>query len=448
MRGGGETVKIDVKHKKTKAIRRAVQSEKKVTIAPHSRREIPIRIKGIAQVPAEYDYTFAPEQLPLGKEGGIAAALMDCNTSFVVVSNDTDEAFTFQRKQKLGMLVEYTPDGVFHVGGEKADGLRPMANVTSWKKKVMAGSMLAMGVFNAYETAIAGGNEVIVAGYNSCTADKVSPTLETVLPNGVTVFGEKHISGQLEKVIQKYQNIWEPSQTTVDIPEDEHMTIDLKPNVSIPAAKVYPLSGRDRDLVDDTFGELHNQEKMEFTKKPTKHGYPVFVVWKESAHLRKGRVVIDTRGLNKLAEDDCYPMPRQEDITAAVAGCPYISVVDAASYFYQWPVKKDDQHKLTVVSHRGQETFKVAVMGYKGSPAYVQRQTDNLLRDYRHFVRVYIDDFVIFSKTLEEHLEHLEKLFSRCAEKRLHLGPKKSFIGYPVGSAAGTKGGRNGIDDG
>ncbi len=65
------------------------------------------------------------------------------------------------------------------------------------------------------------------------------------------------------------------------------------------------------------------------------------------------------------------------------------------------------RHKLTVVSHRGQESFNVAVMGYENSPTYMQRQFDRLLQVYRQFARVYVDDIVIYSKKLEEHLAHL-----------------------------------------
>ena len=56
---------------------------------------------------------------------------------------------------------------------------------------------------------------------------------------------------------------------------------------------------------------------------------------------------------------------------SAVKDYKYITVVDAASFFYYWRVHLEDRYKLLVVSHRGQETFNVAVMGYKNSPAYV-----------------------------------------------------------------------------
>ena len=144
---------------------------------------------------------------------------------------------------------------------------------------------------------------------------------------------------------------------------------------------------------------------MSWTSEPTPFSYPVFVVWKTMPNgKRKGRVVVDLRGLNQLAQTDVYPIPLQSDIIAAVQGCQYITVIDCASFFYQWRVATDDRHKLTVITHRGQESFNVAVMGYKNSPSYVQRQIDGILRPFRDFVRAYINDIVIFSRTLDEYL--------------------------------------------
>ena len=188
--------------------------------------------------------------------------------------------------------------------------------------------------------------------------------------------------------------------------------------------------------MDETFDELHQYGKMEWTQTKTPHGYPVFVVYKTvelpgKPPERKGRVVIDIRGLNKNAEDDPYPMPLQTDITAACKGCNFISTVDVPSFFYGWPVAKKDRHYFTVVSHRGQETFKVPIMGFKGSPPYAQRQIDRILRPYRKFIRAYIDDMVVHSRTFEEHIQHLHTLFELFQRIHICLSPKKSYLGFP-----------------
>ena len=131
-----------------------------------------------------------------------------------------------------------------------------------------------------------------------------------------------------------------------------------------------------------------------------------------------------------MTEIDTYFISLQFNIINAVAGYKYIFTVDAVSYFHQFNVSKRDRHKLTMISHREQEQFNVALMRYKKSPSYVQRQTDLLLRSLRHNVRAYIDDLIIFFKTLKKHLLHLQQLFALCRDKRICLNPGKSYLKY------------------
>ena len=88
-------------------------------------------------------------------------------------------------------------------------------------------------------------------------------------------------------------------------------------------------------------------------------------------------------------------------------------------------MKREDRHNFTVVTHRGQEESSVALMGFKGSPPYVQRQMDLMLQPLQDFVKAYINDMIIFSMTLEEHIQHV------CQQKRISLSPEKSFLAYP-----------------
>lgn len=96
---------------------------------------------------------------------------------------------------------------------------------------------------------------------------------------------------------------------------------------------------------------------MEYTTQATLFSYPVFVVWKSLPDgSRKGRVVVDIRGLNDLIVPDVYPVPLQSEVIARLLGCTHIAVMDAMSFFYQWRAHPNSRRMLTVISHRGQET--------------------------------------------------------------------------------------------
>ena len=148
--------------------------------------------------------------------------------------------------------------------------------------------------------------------------------------------------------------------------------------------RVYPLGNDTRQLVDDIFNKLHQQGRIKFTSDPTPFSFPVFVVWKsDSEGKKKGYAVVDIRKLNDLVLLDSYPLPLQSEIIANVQGCTNLAVLNAASFFYQWRLHSDHRFMFTVVTHHGQKTFQVPIMGYLNSVAYVQREIDNILSEVR-----------------------------------------------------------------
>ena len=108
----------------------------------------------------------------------------------------------------------------------------------------------------------------------------------------------------------------------------------------------------------------------------------------------------------------------------------YISIVNENDYFYQFLVRYKNRHKLIIISHREQKQYNVVLIKYKKSSLYVQRQTDKILKSIREFVKAYMNDIIVFSKTLSKHLNHLRKMFILFRQKRINLNPKKSFLSY------------------
>ena len=159
----------------------------------------------------------------------------------------------------------------------------------------------------------------------------------------------------------------------------------------------------------------------------------------EKISKRKGRVVIDIRGLNRIIISNNYSLLLQNDTVTSVRGCTFISVVNCSGQFHLVYIKRDNRHKFTVVSYRGSEHYNVAPMGFKGLVPYVQRKIDSFLREYRGFARYYIDNIVIFSKSFEEYLEYLEKVFQLFTILKVILEPKKLFLAYLLVTLLGQK---------
>ena len=75
-------------------------------------------------------------------------------------------------------------------------------------------------------------------------------------------------------------------------------------------ARVYPLGNEVKKIINETFDKLHDQNRMDWTDEATPFSYPVFVVWTTKADgTRKGRAVVDIRGLNAISQVDVYPLP-------------------------------------------------------------------------------------------------------------------------------------------
>jgi hypothetical protein len=264
----------------------------------------------------------------------------------------------------------------------------------------------------------------------------------STLPNGVTVYHQtpEELTAY-QQLVERY-DIWALSDRSnvgvVNLPEERWMPIPMKDGWQrrLPKPRVYRVSPADRKVIDETLDLLVQQGKLEKCVGHTPTGFPVFVVWrtvtdKDGNEKQKGRVVVDLRAANKEAEPDAYPIPLQTDIVNLVRGRVYISVIDAAKFFYQWPVKRSHQNHLAIVSHRGQEMFRVTIMGFINSVPYLQRQMDLALEEFQKFAKAYINNIVTVSEMFDKHLEHLSLVFTRLEEMNVKLEPLKAFLGFP-----------------
>ncbi|GBG76165.1 hypothetical protein CBR_g21914 [Chara braunii] len=137
-------------------------------------------------------------------------------------------------------------------------------------------------------------------------------------------------------------------------------------------------------------------------------GAPVLFVSKKGGKLR---MCIDYRGLNRIIRKNAYPLPRIDDLLDVVGGCKVFSKIDLKSGYHQIEVDPADQHKTAFKTRDRLYEFTVMPFGLTNAPATFQSLMDKILREQIcRFVVVYLDDILIFSKSMEEHLKHLEEV--------------------------------------
>lgn len=151
---------------------------------------------------------------------------------------------------------------------------------------------------------------------------------------------------------------------------------------------------------------------------------PVHLVPKKSdaSGDKKFRMVIDYRRLNEITVDDKYPLPNITDLFDKLGKATYFSTLDLASGFHQIEVEAADSPKTAFTTQSGHYEFKRMPFGLKTAPATFQRAMDNVLRGLQGIhCLVYLDDIIVFSNSLQDHISKLRKIFDRLRKTNLKV---------------------------
>jgi len=199
----------------------------------------------------------------------------------------------------------------------------------------------------------------------------------------------------------------------------------------------YNLSARDKEAVNNVLDPLVKQGRVKKVPlgQPSAAASPAFVVWKNG----KARVVVDLRRVNMALYPDAYPLPKQDTILSAMGGATIFSSLDMTKGFFQQDICEDDQWKTAFVTpHRGQEMLTVSTMGLANSPGFFQHRMEDLFAQYLwNFVLVYIDDIIVFSRALGEHLEQLNTVLGLLADSGITISLAKCHFAFPSLQALG-----------
>ncbi|CAI5474719.1 unnamed protein product [Closterium sp. Yama58-4] len=159
------------------------------------------------------------------------------------------------------------------------------------------------------------------------------------------------------------------------------------------------------------------------------------------------RMCIDYRALNATTVKNKFPVPRVEDLLDAVQGARVFSKIDLRSGYHQIRVVPEDQHKTAFRTKQGLYEFRVLPFGLTNAPATFQTLMNTVLSEFLgSFVVVYLHDILIFSKSKEEHVQHLQKVFEVLRREKLYAKqskcefflPEVEFLGHVV-SASGVR---------
>ena len=208
------------------------------------------------------------------------------------------------------------------------------------------------------------------------------------------------------------------------------------------AAKERRRNPRELALEREHEKELLKQDLIESSK--SEYRFPVVLVDKKDG---KKRVVVDYRKLNEHMKKFEFPLPIVDDILDSLHGSIIFSSLDLLSGYWQIPLREGDKEKTAFSIAGNLRQWKVLPQGLKSSPAIFSHLLDIVLSGLKwHFVLVYIDDVIIFSKSFNEHLDHLDKIFKRLSKANLMLSLKKCQFAFIKLKYLGHVAGKNGLE--
>ena len=140
------------------------------------------------------------------------------------------------------------------------------------------------------------------------------------------------------------------------------------------------------------------------------------------------RVCGDYRRVNAMTTDDKYPVRTLADFNANLHGKKVFSKIDLVKGYHQIPVAPEDVGKTAVITPFGLFIFPRTPFGLKNAGQDFQRLMDSILGDLP-YVFVYIDDILVASDSMEEHLEHLKQVFQILSDNGMIVNRSKCVLG-------------------
>lgn len=311
-----------------------------------------------------------------------------------------------------------------------------VANPTNAELVILPNRLIAtLQQFNAEDTELVRGlfddlaegkPTVISAAATSEANQKGSDALDTQAFLGQFKFAETRKwlddaqSAKLQELLVAYNDVFQPPTGLGNAANVRHSIQLLEGTKPIQSAPYrYPPSGL--KIIEEHTAKMLKQGICRESRSPW--ASPVVLIPKKGGEIR---FCVDFRKLNAVTVRDAFPLPRIDTLLDALRGNMWFSTLDLVSGYWQIPIEDDVREKTAFVTHEGLYEFTVMPFGMSNAPATFQRAMNAALAGLTwKLCLVYLDDIIVFSHTLDEHLDALRQVFDRLRAARLFASPKK-----------------------
>ena len=205
-------------------------------------------------------------------------------------------------------------------------------------------------------------------------------------------------------------------------PREWEHAVEIIPGSKPTGCKVYPLSPVEQKELDAFLKE--NLETGQIQPSKSLMSSLVFFIKKKDSSLR---LVQDYRALNAITVKNKYPLPLISELINKLQGTRYFTKLNVCWGFNNVQMKEGDEWKAAFWTNQGLYEPLVMFFGLTNSPATFQTMMDGIFEDLisEGVVVVYLDDILIFTKTLDEHQKIVCQVMELLQKHGLSLKPEK-----------------------
>jgi hypothetical protein len=229
-----------------------------------------------------------------------------------------------------------------------------------------------------------------------------------------------HISEEKNKkirnLLKEYKDCFAQHNTDIG-----RITIDKHYIRTIPHAPIsmrpYRRSQAEYDEIRRQVEELKDKKLIRDSQSP--YAFPVSLVPKKDGGKR---LVINYIPLNKVTIDDKQPLPHIQDVFDRLRNAKYFSVLDIAWGYWHLEMHPSSIEKTAFVTNSGHYEWLALPMGLKNAPSLFERIIQKTLAELLwNGVINYLDDFIVYTETFEQHIELLKKVFEKLRTANIKL---------------------------
>ena len=226
------------------------------------------------------------------------------------------------------------------------------------------------------------------------------------------------IQNELNTLLKEYESQFIKDETSIGTTPLTSMIIDTGTSDPI-SQKPYSITMKHYQWVKEEIEKLLAAKVIHSSR--SSWSAPIIVVPKGDG----GKcLVIDYRALNKVTSKFTWPMSKVEDIFSKLNGATYFTTLDFQAGYHHIPLDKPSTPKTAFNSPFGNYEYVKAPFGLAQAPVYFQELMTGILKDFSLAI-AYLDNIIIFSKTPQEHLLHIRKVFKKLRSAKLSMKMSK-----------------------